>query len=401
MLMISCGLSPATTDQAGLERFYALFQPDESEVQKNAPYCSFRYLSQGRPVTLVFQMNEAGLSKLKEDWLVSLKKDLDSGSWLAHAVPEGEGRLETVFVGLDYSISLIYQIRKDGRRFRVILDEDGVPADYEMAEQEEPAAELYTEEEMETVEHHIQAHFGSFEHVFHELVSPDIHVDVCMIPPEGDRDYYTLVTMGMGAHRMNVPEELAEYRLERAELAIALPKDWRLDHDSMEQEEWYWPVRLLKSLARLPGAGNTWLGWGHTMDHEEPFAGNTGLCAAILISPQCAEEGGEVCTLPNGEEVNFYQVIPLFRDELEFKLAHGADDLLDRMSQISFVVQPDRPSAFSSCGGDVMDDGAWHLRCIREKKLKVDELTAFNHIAIYLRWCLEHDLMSLNFLEQR
>jgi hypothetical protein len=28
---------------------------------------------------------------------------------------------------------------------------------------------------------------------------------------------------------MNVPEELAEYKLERAELAIALPKDWKLD----------------------------------------------------------------------------------------------------------------------------------------------------------------------------
>ena len=32
-------------------------------------------------------------------------------------------------------------------------------------------------------------------------------------------------TMGMGAHRMNVPKELAEYKLERAELAIALPPD--------------------------------------------------------------------------------------------------------------------------------------------------------------------------------
>ena len=394
-------ISCITKDQAGLDRFYEIFQPDPATIQKDAPYCSFRYPIQGRGVSLVFRMNEAGLSKLKPDWLTSLKADLDSGRWLTHTVQEGEGRLETVLVGLDYRISLRYQIRKDSRRFQVDLDEDGLPTGYEMAEQEEgDALEIYTEEEMEAVERHIQTHFGAFEQVFHELVSPDIHVDICMIPPEGERDYYTLVTMGMGAHKMNVPEELAEYRLERAELAIALPKDWKLDHDSMEQEKWYWPVRLLKSLARLPGDGNTWLGWGHTTGHDGPFAEDTALCAAILISPQGAEEGGEVCTLPNGEEVNFYQVIPLCQEELDFKLAHGADELLDRMSQVSFVVQPGRPSALSPCAGDAMDDGAWHLQTIQEKGLQVDELTAFNHMAIYLRWCLEHDLMSLNFLER-
>ena len=77
---------------------------------------------------------------------------------------------------------------------------------------------------------------------------PDIHVDICVVPPSEERDYCTLVTMGMGAHRMNVPEELAEYKLERAELAIALPADWKLDQESMKDEKWYWPIRLLKVL---------------------------------------------------------------------------------------------------------------------------------------------------------
>ena len=85
---------------------------------------------------------------------------------------------------------------------------------------------------MSAIEQHIKNTFGEFENVFHELVSPDIHVDICMVPPSEERDYYTLVTMGMGAHQMNVPEELAEYKLERAELAIALPKDWKLDEES-------------------------------------------------------------------------------------------------------------------------------------------------------------------------
>ena len=273
-------------------------------------------------------------------------------------------------------------------------------------EEEFSNPEVYTEEEMEAVEGHIEQYFGKFENVFHELVSPDIHVDICVVPPSEERDYCTLVTMGMGAHRMNVPEELAEYKLERAELAIALPADWKLDQESMKDEKWYWPIRLLKSLARLPIASDTWLGFGHTMDNKENFAENTKLCAAILTGPQSTEEGGEVCILPSGEEVNFYQVIPLYRDELEYKLAHDADALLGKMNGISFVVEPDRQDAITrgTLSNDdfdgEMDDASYHIESIEEKELPIDPINAYNHMAIYLRWCMEHDLMGEDFLKE-
>ena len=214
-------------------------------------------------------------------------------------------------------------------------DDDDDDPDGEVPEDEENGVpEIYTEEEMEAIEGHIQQYFGKFENVFHELSSPDIHVDICVVPPSKERYYYTLVTMGMGAHRMNVPEELAEYKLERAELAIALPGNWKLKREDLKNERWYWPIRLLKTLARLPIASDTWLGFGHTMDNEEDFAKGTKLCAAILTGPQDTEDGSEVCILPSGEEVNFYQVIPLYREELEYKMAHDADALLDKMDGI-------------------------------------------------------------------
>ena len=272
--------------------------------------------------------------------------------------------------------------------------------------EETGAPEVYSEEEMETIEGHIQQYFGEFETVFHELSSPDIHVDICVVPPSSERNYYTLVTMGMGAHKMNVPEELAEYKLERAELAIALPKGWKLKQEDMRDERWYWPIRLLKTLARLPIDSDTWLGFGHTMDHEEDFAKDTKLCAAILTGPQGTEEGSEVCTLPGGEEVNFYQVIPLYRDELEYKLAHDADALLDKMEGISFVVEPDRQDAITrgTLSNDdfdgEMDDASYHIESIEEKGLPIDPINAYNHMAIYLRWCMEHDLMGDEFLEE-
>lgn len=273
-------------------------------------------------------------------------------------------------------------------------------------EEEFSNPEVYTEEEMEAVEGHIEQYFGKVENVFHELVSPDIHVDICIVPPTEERDYYTLVTMGMGAHRMNVPEELAEYKLERAELAIALPADWKLDQESMKDEKWYWPIRLLKSLARLPINCDSWLGHGHTVENREPFADNTKLCTATLIGPQGTEDGSEVCTLPGGEEVNFYQVIPLYEDELDYKLEHDVDALLDKMAGISFVVNPTRQDAITrgTLSNDdfdgEMDDASYHIESIEEKELPIDPINAYNHMAIYLRWCMEHDLMGEDFLKE-
>ena len=292
------------------------------------------------------------------------------------------------------------------------VSSDGDPdddPDGEAPEDEETGVpEVYTEEEMEAVEGHIQQYFGEFENVFHELSSPDIHVDICVVPPSKERNYYTLVTMGMGAHRMNVPEELAEYKLERAELAIALPGNWKLKHEDLKNERWYWPIRLLKTLARLPIASDTWLGFGHTMDNEEDFAKGTKLCAAMLTGPQDTEDGSEVCILPGGEEVNFYQVIPLYREELEYKMEHDADALLDKMDGISFVTYNTRPNAMTMGKlGSVEDGGVmemdcadWHLETIQEKNLPVDEINAYNHMAIYLRWCMEHDLMGEEFLAE-
>ena len=204
------------------------------------------------------------------------------------------------------------------------------------------APEMYSEDEIDIIEKHIEHYYGNFEFVFHEKVSPDIHVDICLIPPSEECNWYTLVTMGMGAHLMNVPNQLKEDQLERAELVICLPEYWKLDKEHLKDEKWYWPIRLLKELARFPGENNTWLGWGHTVSYDGPLSYTTELCASILINPPCGNIGGNTCTLPDGEEVNFYQIIPLYGDELEFKLKNGTQKLLDKMNDNILLVNPHR-----------------------------------------------------------
>lgn len=192
---------------------------------------------------------------------------------------------------------------------------------------------MYDAQEMQVVESHIAEYFGEFSMVLHEIFSPDIHVDICLIPPrpQDGRNYYTLVTMGMGAYAMNVPEELVERNLMRAELVINLPADWHMEEGAMQDERWYWPIRLLKTIARLPLEEESWVGWGHTigMEEGETYAENTTFCGSMLATVDMFDEDGFYCTLPGGDDVNFYYVLPLYKDEMEFKLAHDADALLE------------------------------------------------------------------------
>jgi tetratricopeptide (TPR) repeat protein len=207
--------------------------------------------------------------------------------------------------------------------------------------------ELYSEEEIDCIESHIEKYFGKFKSVFHEVVSPDIHVDIVIIEPVPERNYYVLTTMGMGAHRMHVPETLKE--LERAELIICLPPEWNLQN--LNDENSYWPLRWLKIMARLPIEQDTWLGWGHTVPNGMPFADNTRFTTMMLLNPGAFDEDCCECAMPGGGTVNFYQMIPLYEEEADYKIQNDAEKLLELFNDEDLeYVKLDRKNAAKTGG---------------------------------------------------
>lgn len=195
-----------------------------------------------------------------------------------------------------------------------------IEAKYELNESRD-----YLPEELETLESHIAKHFGEFKNVFHEVVSDELHIDIYIIEPTPQRDFYTLVTGGMGARAMDIPQEFAGYELERAELLICLPKSWNI---SSSNERDYRPLRWLKILARLPYTDDTWLADGHTIPTGEALAGSEFECI-LLERPYSFDGDAFACELPNGEKVKFYQLIPLYEEEMEYKLQNGSDELIE------------------------------------------------------------------------
>ena len=125
---------------------------------------------------------------------------------------------------------------------------------------------LYSEKDEDEVVECIKEDYGDFQDVLHEVVSTDIHLDVALIPPQEDRDYHTLCTIGAGAYRMEIERDIrTDYHLsEHSEYIMYLPSDWKLDEESLKDEANYWPIRLLKNTARIPVWNETWFTMGHT-----------------------------------------------------------------------------------------------------------------------------------------
>ena len=192
---------------------------------------------------------------------------------------------------------------------------------------------LYTEQEMEEYESYIEKNFGKIEGIIHELVSPDIHIDIIVIAPTEKDNYYKLITMGMGAYKMNIPKELKDYELSRAELILYLPPTWDINSN---KEEDYWPIRYLKTLARLPLQSNSWLGTGHTISSDEqnsPFASNTKFCSILLLNATNLKDEELELTLKTRKTINFYQLFPLYLEEIQYKFDFGTTKLLGLFSE--------------------------------------------------------------------
>lgn len=198
---------------------------------------------------------------------------------------------------------------------------------------------------LEEISNHIETHLGPIESVFHEIVSDLVHIDVHWVPPHDGNPFHRLVTSGMSDLPMQVPAELDAP--EHLELMVTLPPDWRIEQEAFQDEAWYWPVRLLKTLARFPHKYRTWLGWGHSMpngDPSEPYAPNTNLCGALLLPAVSAPEEFATLNIDAEKEIHFLAVVPLYREEMELKLRKGSDALLEKFGahDVSDVIDPSR-----------------------------------------------------------
>jgi hypothetical protein len=199
----------------------------------------------------------------------------------------------------------------------------------------------------ELIAAHIEREIGPVSGVFHEIVSEQVHLDVHVSPATDARPFHVLVTSGMSALPMTLPPGTDASPF--AELMVLLPREWPLDDASWKNERFYWPVRWLKTLARLPHQYETWLSVGHTVpngDPARPFHRSTGL-AGMLVGPSLSlSPNTQQIDRPSGGRIDLWTLWPLHPNEMDLKLREGTDALADRFEAagVSDVIDAARPS---------------------------------------------------------
>lgn len=257
----------------------------------------------------------------------------------------------------------------------------------------------YTENERIEIIKFIEENFGRIEKIYQDVGYDDLYLDVAQINPTKEKPYYTLITLGMGEHKLynQNNENFSSF----AELMISLPPDWNLD-----DENYTWTIDELMHLAYIPFTFYFSYEWGHLENNFESFSSNTKLSAVTLLYPEMKKENSGLLKLEN-RNLQFYQIVPLYDEEYTFALKNGMKNLLllDVEKKINFVVNMNREKVLEYSKeqkemlDDIMDSADWHLGDYYSKGIEVEEINIYNHLAVFLRWAMENSFLSDNFLK--
>lgn len=138
-----------------------------------------------------------------------------------------------------------------------------------------------------------------------------------------------IVTNGLSKYKMPVPEKWAGR--EHNELYFCLPSYWEWEERDNPQMNWvfYWIQRLSKFVQEQ----ETWFGHGHTMPcgkEMNPLSSTMKQNHFLLADPMLLEL--ELAPLQmDGFDINFLSIIPLFRDEFEYKQSKGTFKFIQKL----------------------------------------------------------------------
>lgn len=207
---------------------------------------------------------------------------------------------------------------------------------------------------LEEVEAHFDSLFpGRESFVYHEIVSDLVHIDIHVMVPTEEQPFYVVYTTGMSDRPMSIPHEFSKEErknLELSELYLFLPGDWVLGGPGKTAKDispaHFWPIQMLKFLARFPHMYQTWLAYGHTLPNGPEYApldSSVGFGGAVI---NCGDGPLSTLTARDGRLLHLYQVIFAYKEEIEYKLKYGMEGLnqVFQEQDMSPILDPKRPN---------------------------------------------------------
>ena len=165
------------------------------------------------------------------------------------------------------------------------------------------------------------------------------------IPRTRDRNYHIISTIGMSDYSMPVPETFSDKS--KIELFFVLPDYWKPDDLESQNHKWVWDQ--ITFMSSFPKERETWFGPGHTIPYSKdgsPISEKYEQVAFLMAEPYVLEEEMKPM-LTESDSITFLAVIPLFKNELDFKNKSGTHLLLRKFLKKGISEKVDM---FRQCG---------------------------------------------------
>jgi len=181
---------------------------------------------------------------------------------------------------------------------------------------------------MTALQEALQNRFG--EHRVQEFPTAEGEIPLLIIELELQSKITLVMTNGLSDFKMPVHEK-HEGR-EFNELYFCLPSYW--DWDALDNPQMNWVYKWIQRIAKHPIEKNTWYAPGHTLPagkEMNPLSATMSQNSFVLTEPILLVEHLTPIKLDE-KTVHFLAIIPLFKSELDYKIAQGTVKFLRKMS---------------------------------------------------------------------
>ncbi len=191
---------------------------------------------------------------------------------------------------------------------------------------------VYSPEEEQIVLDYINRNYGTVEITqVRRIPSGKDHPIKCVsVSAKQDFPFWTVITLGSGAFRGIEKYPDGSEKVHRVEIAAYFPVGKNLDEDT---EMYEWISRIMIQFAEMIQFDNSWLGVGHTVSYGARLDDAVEYDGVVFAPSVPPVKDTEKCMLPCGEEVEFLQIIPLYEEEILYKISNGYVDLFKRLDE--------------------------------------------------------------------
>jgi hypothetical protein len=164
--------------------------------------------------------------------------------------------------------------------------------------------------------------------------------------------FNVIITLGMSSMEMTNDQNIPNWGMHMfAELMICVPN--RINSKNLrEGQEYDWILNMLRQAATFPHIENTWLGIGHGLQGNmdgSPYDDRTEFIGGMVLPSVTFDKDFTKIPLGDSCAINIYSFFPLYRNELDYKIANNYQAMLDLLTKknMTEVFLPGRENLLS------------------------------------------------------